>query len=201
MEIGNKNLFVMDQFAARHALHPGGSRKTDEFDTALENAREAGTGKQSPESAGEDQKETLEEKDYRAFLLEKMEEMRVNIRKGTIQPKFQIGSEAYTQEEWKKLLEKLDAVEESLREQIEEEIATAKEKADAKEAETDTVIVTRADGARIMMIKTPFGEMSVELSKPDDSMAHGEMISKVDPDDFQSDSSAFSLAATESSQK
>ena len=71
----------------------------------------------------------------------------------------------------------------------------------AKEAETDTVIVTRADGARIMMIKTPFGEMSVELSKPDDSMAHGEMISKGDPDDFQSDSSAFSLAATESSQK
>ncbi len=127
--------------------------------------------------------------------------MRVNIRKGQLKPKFQIGSEAYTQEEWKKLLEKLDAVEESLREQIEEEIATAKEKADAKEAETDTVIVTRADGARIMMIKTPFGEMSVELSKPDDSMAHGEMISKVDPDDFQSDSSAFSLAATESSQK
>lgn len=185
MEIGNKNLFVMDQFAARHALHPGGSRKTEEFDAALESAKEAGTGKQNPESTGEGQQEALAENDYRAFLLEKMEEMRANIKKGTIQPKFQIGSEAYTQEEWKKLLEKIDAAEESLREQIEEEIAAAKEKADEKETETDTVIVTKADGSRIMMIKTPFGEMSVELSKPDGSIAQGEMVRMVEPDGFQ----------------
>ena len=35
-----------------------------------------------------------EEKSYREQILEKMEEMAENIRKGTIQPKIQIGAEA-----------------------------------------------------------------------------------------------------------
>lgn len=185
MEIGNKKTFIMDPFAARHALHPGGSGKTEKFGEALENAGRAGQGEKEPDNTKDSGPEALEEKDYRAILQEKMAEMCANIRKGTIQPKFQIGSEAYTQEEWKKLLEKIDAAEEDIQEQVAEEIAAAKEETEAKEGETDTLIITRADGSRIMMVKTPFGEMSIELTKPDNSVGLEEMISKINPDNFQ----------------
>ena len=126
--------------------------------------------------------------DYRQFLLEKMEEMRARVKSGNIQPKIQIGAEAYTQEEWKKLLEKVDAAEDALREQIEAEIETAREAAQKDEADSDsdTRIITRADGAKILMIKTSFGEMSVELSGPDDSLTFDD-ISKIcgEPEETQ----------------
>ncbi len=101
--------------------------------------------------------------------------MRAKIRNGTIQPKIQIGAEAYTQEEWQKLLEKIDAAEDTLREQIEAEIEAAREAAQEEEDNSDTRIITRADGAKILMITTPFGEMSVELSGPDESLTYDDI--------------------------
>lgn len=74
-----------------------------------------------------------ETKSYREQILEKMEEMAQNIRKGTIQPKFQIGAQAYTIKEWEKLLEKFDAAEEALREEVQAQIEEIEEQAE-KEA-------------------------------------------------------------------
>lgn len=74
-----------------------------------------------------------EPKSYREQLLEKMEEMVQNIKKGTIQPKFQIGAQAYTIKEWEKLLEKFDAAQEALREEVEAQIKEIEEQAE-KEA-------------------------------------------------------------------
>lgn len=170
MEIGNRNPFVMQQFAARDAVRQKNGRQAEEFDTFLKSVEENDT-QQKKGAADTPEAKTEQETDYRKFLLEKMEEMRVNIKNGTIQPKFQIGAEAYTHEEWKKLLEKVDAAEDTIREQIEAEIEAAKEEAQEDGETSDTRIITRADGARILMIKTPFGEMSVELSKPEDSVA------------------------------
>ena len=73
-----------------------------------------------------------EDVDYRKQLQEHMEEMLDKIKHGTIQPKIQIGAQEYTQEEWKKLLEKFDEAEEELIEQVEAEIEERKEQA-AKE--------------------------------------------------------------------
>lgn len=159
MEIGHKNPFVMNQYGARHVSRPGAARQEENFDAALGAATEG--AEKDPEKTRAASKQDI---DYRKFLQEKMEEMRANIKKGTIQPKFQIGGEAYTQEEWQELLDKIDAAEEVLREQVEEEIAAAKE-AVKEEEDSQTRIITRADGARILLITTPFGEMSVELSK------------------------------------
>ncbi len=166
MEIANNNPFIMQQFAARDAVRQKNGRQPEEFGDVIKSAQESGEQEKADAVRREDGQET----DYRQFLLEKMEEMRARIKNGDIQPKIQIGAEAYTQEEWKKLLEKVDAAEDAIREQIEEEIAAAKEAAGKDEADSDTRIITRADGAKILMVTTPFGEMSVELSKPDDSL-------------------------------
>ena len=166
MEIANNNPFIMQQFAARDAVRQKNGRQPEEFGDVIKSAQESGEQEKADAARREDGQET----DYRQFLLEKMEEMRARRKNGDIQPKIQIGAEAYTQEEWKKLLEKVDAAEDAIREQIEEEIAAAKEAAGKDEADSDTKIITRADGAKILMVTTPFGEMSVELSKPDDSL-------------------------------
>ena len=166
MEIANNNPFIMQQFAARDAVRQKNGRQPEEFGDVIKSAQESGEQEKADAARREDGQET----DYRQFLLEKMEEMRARIKNGDIQPKIQIGAEAYTQEEWKKLLEKVDAAEDAIREQIEEEIAAAKEAAGKDEADSDTRIITRADGAKILMVTTPFGEMSVELSKPEDSL-------------------------------
>jgi hypothetical protein len=166
MEIANNNPFIMQQFAARDAVRQKNGRQPEEFGDVIKSAQESGEQEKADAARREDGQET----DYRQFLLEKMEEMRARIKNGDIQPKIQIGAEAYTQEEWKKLLEKVDAAEDAIREQIEEKIAAAKEAAGKDEADSDTKIITRADGAKILMVTTPFGEMSVELSKPDDSL-------------------------------
>lgn len=166
MEIANNNPFIMQQFAARDAVRQKNGRQPEEFGDVIKSAQESGEQEKADAVRREDGQET----DYRQFLLEKMEEMRARIKNGDIQPKIQIGAEAYTQEEWKKLLEKVDAAEDAIREQIEEKIAAAKEAAGKDEADSDTRIITRADGAKILMVTTPFGEMSVELSKPDDSL-------------------------------
>ena len=166
MEIANNNPFIMQQFAARDAVRQKNGRQPEEFGDVIKSAQESGEQEKADAARREDGQET----DYRQVLLEKMEEMRARIKNGDIQPKIQIGAEAYTQEEWKKLLEKVDAAEDAIREQIEEEIAPAKEAAGKDEADSDTRIITRADGAKILMVTTPFGEMSVELSKPDDSL-------------------------------
>ena len=176
MEIANNNPFIMQQFAARDAVRQKNGRQPEEFGDVIKSAQESGEQEKADAVRREDGQET----DYRQFLLEKMEEMRARIKNGDIQPKIQIGAEAYTQEEWKKLLEKVDAAEDALREQIEAEIETAREAAQKDEADSDsdTRIITRADGAKILMIKTSFGEMSVELSGPDDSLTFDD-ISKI----------------------
>lgn len=78
--------------------------------------------------------ESAEDTDYRKQLQEHMEEMLDKIKHGTIQPKIQIGAQEYTQEEWKKLLEKFDEAEEDLVEQVEAEIEALKEQAAKQKA-------------------------------------------------------------------
>lgn len=92
------------------------------------------------------QSECTENEDYMKQLKEHMAEMLDKIKHGTIQPKIQIGAQEYTQEEWKKLLEKFDEAEEELMEQVEAEIEsriehTEKERAvmeAAKKAEIES---------------------------------------------------------------
>ena len=77
---------------------------------------------------------SAEETDYREQLQEHMAQMLDNIKHGTIQPKIKIGAQEYTQEEWRKLLEKFDEAEEDLIEQVEEEIKARIEKYEKERA-------------------------------------------------------------------
>lgn len=83
------------------------------------------------------QSNSAEDKDYMMQLKEHMEEMLDKIKHGTIQPKIQIGAQEYTQEEWKKLLEKFDEAEEELIEQVEAEIEMRMENAEKEKAEME----------------------------------------------------------------
>lgn len=78
--------------------------------------------------------ETTDDADYGKQLQEHMAQMLENIRHGTIQPKIRIGAQEYTQDEWKKLLEKFDEAEEELIEQVEKEIEIRMENADKEKA-------------------------------------------------------------------
>ena len=84
--------------------------------------------------------ESAQDKDYRTRIQEHMAEMLDKIKHGTIQPKIQIGAQEYTQEEWKKLLEKFDEAEEELIEQVEAEIETRLENAEKEKAIRETEI-------------------------------------------------------------
>lgn len=169
----------MNQFAARYAVRSDRNGKQEDFDGVLNSAEENSVREKNSKSTGSVQSESEQEMDYRQFLLEKMEEMRTKIKNGTIQPKIQIGAEAYTEEEWQKLLDKIDDAEEVIRQQVESGIEADKEDVRDEEADADTRIITRPDGARILMIKTSFGEISVELSKPDESGAYSDAVSDV----------------------
>ena len=81
--------------------------------------------------------ETAGDTDYRQQLLEHMKEMADRVRHGTIQPKIRIGAQEYTQEEWKKLLEKIDDAEEELQEALRAEIEAMREKAEKEQAEKE----------------------------------------------------------------
>lgn len=120
------------EYARNRAGSSAEKQENASFVNSLEEEqREAAGSVENSESAkGEEQDKTEEEKSYREQILEKMEEMAQNIRKGTIQPKFKIGAQEYTIKEWEKLLEKFDAAEEALREAVEEQIEEIRKQAE-----------------------------------------------------------------------
>lgn len=114
--------------AQQHRTGTGGG-----FDDALK----AQEDKSSQAQSGGTQSENVQDMDYRAQLQEHMAEMMDKIRHGTIQPKIKIGAQEYTQEEWKKLLEKFDEAEEELIEQVKAEIEIRMENAEKEKAEME----------------------------------------------------------------
>lgn len=67
-------------------------------------------------------------KNYDAIFHQKMVEMSEKFRNGETQQKIQIGRNAYTVKEWKKLLTGFDKAQEQIREEIEEEVRIRMEK-------------------------------------------------------------------------
>lgn len=72
-------------------------------------------------------------KNYDAIFHQKMVEMSEKFRNGETQQKIQIGRNAYTVKEWKKLLTGFDKAQEQIREEIEEEVRIRMEKKRAEE--------------------------------------------------------------------
>ena len=111
--------------------------------------RSAGTGsdfgdylkaqedKEEQTQSADGKSEDIQDTDYRQQIQEHMAEMLDKIKHGTIQPKIKIGAQEYTQEEWKKLLEKFDEAEEELIEQVEAEIEMRMENAEKEKAEME----------------------------------------------------------------
>ncbi len=62
------------------------------------------------------------EKSYRKVIQEKIEELLKSLQSPEHEPSFQIGGATFTEEEWKKLLEKVDKIEETIRRGMEEAI-------------------------------------------------------------------------------
>lgn len=133
-----------NQYGPRVGYYPGydtnygknqaeNAETTSFVDQLEEGQKAADESTKTGENAKNDENDKAEEqKSYREQILEKMEEMAQNIKKGTIQPKFKIGAQEYTIKEWEKLLEKFDAAEESLREEVEAQIEEIKNQAAAE---------------------------------------------------------------------
>lgn len=123
------------EYGANYGKNQAENAETTNFVDQLEEGRKAAdeSTKTGQNAKNDDNDKAKEQKSYREQILEKMEEMAQNIRKGTIQPKFKIGAQEYTIKEWEKLLEKFDAAEESLREEVEAQIEEIRKQA-AEEA-------------------------------------------------------------------
>lgn len=72
-------------------------------------------------------------KNYDVLFHQKMIEMSEKFRNGETEQKIQIGSNAYTVKEWKKLLTGFDKAQDQIREEIEEEVRIRMEKKYAEE--------------------------------------------------------------------
>ncbi len=59
-------------------------------------------------------------KDYGQLIREKMEELFTKIKNGETAPSYQIGARSFTEEEWEKLLDDFDSVEDMIKQLMEE---------------------------------------------------------------------------------
>lgn len=88
---------------------------------------------------------TDSKKDYSKFLEQYAEQIKEKIKNGETEPTFQIGGQSFTEEEWKKLVEKIDKD----IEKIQAEQAERLEKQKAEQTNTDTASSTNSDVAGI----------------------------------------------------
>ncbi len=61
-----------------------------------------------------------ESEDYSQMIKEKMDELFTKIKNGDTEPKYQIGAEEFTEEEWKEMLDRFDSVEDMIKELLKE---------------------------------------------------------------------------------
>ncbi len=59
--------------------------------------------------------------DISAFLRGRMDEILEKVKNGETEPRFQIGSQSFTEKEWDRLLERFDSAEDDIKEDMEEE--------------------------------------------------------------------------------
>ena len=74
-----------------------------------------------------------EDTDYQSFLREKIDEISVKIQTGDTEPSYRIGSQSFTEKEWKQFLVKFDSVQETVRKLQQEEFAKRLEEKIQKE--------------------------------------------------------------------
>ena len=129
VQIRNHQSSAVGNYTAQRYTNGTGSG----FGEVLKVQEDKGAQKQSANTRSENAEDT----DYTKQLHEHMEEMLEKIRHSTIQPKIQIGAQEYTQEEWKKLLEKFDEAEEELIEQVQAEIEIRMENAEEEKAKME----------------------------------------------------------------
>lgn len=131
-QINNNHATAAANYTAKQRSTGAGGN----FDDVLKTQEDKNSQSQQVDSKGE----SAEDMDYRSQLQEHMAQMLDKIRHGTIQPKIKIGAQEYTQEEWKKLLEKFDEAEEELIEQVEKEIEMRLEQAEKEQAEREAAV-------------------------------------------------------------
>ncbi|MDE6739575.1 MAG: hypothetical protein K2K07_10815 [Lachnospiraceae bacterium] len=129
-----KGVGYYPEYGRRYGKNHAENTETTSFADRLGEGQKAvdESAKSGEKAKDTKQEDATESKSYREQILEKMEEMAQNIKKGTIQPKFKIGAQEYTIKEWEKLLEKFDAAEEALREEVEEMIEEIRKQAEAE---------------------------------------------------------------------
>ena len=104
--------------------------------------------------------DTEETADYAKILEEKIREIFTKIQNGDTEASYQIGSQSFTEKEWKEFLDKFDSVEEAIQELMKEEQA----RKEAKEAKTEDVFTNDAS----TLLTTESTSCVYETADPDD---------------------------------
>lgn len=112
---------ITDKTAGAGTLQPDGSRTGTAGDAGFSDSLTQAAGKKRADAMGNPQTQTTEMEVDTRSLREKMQDMidKLNekVRKGETSPSFQIGAQSFTIEEWDRLIERIDAVQEEAREQ------------------------------------------------------------------------------------
>mgnify|MGYP001109737576 CR=1 FL=1 len=87
-----------------------------------------------PEKTKAAAEDGAEKENYAEFLHSKIEELSERFRKGETKPSYRIGAQSFTEKEWDQMLEKFDALQETIRTQMREE-HEKRELMQAKQAE------------------------------------------------------------------
>lgn len=74
-----------------------------------------------PEKTKAAAEDGAEKENYAEFLHSKIEELSERFRKGETKPSYRIGAQSFTEKEWDQMLEKFDALQETIRTQMREE--------------------------------------------------------------------------------
>ena len=109
---------------------------------------------------GADNIDTEETVDYAKILEEKINEIFVKIQNGDTEASYQIGSQSFTEKEWKEFLDKFDTIEEAIQELMKEEQA----RKEAKEAQKEDVVTNDAS----TLLTTESTSCVYETADPDD---------------------------------
>ena len=104
--------------------------------------------------------DTEEMADYAKILEEKIREIFTKIQNGDTEASYQIGSQSFTEKEWKEFLDKFDSVEEAIQELMKEEQA----RKEAEEARKEDVFTNDAS----TLLTTESTSCVYETADPDD---------------------------------
>lgn len=132
--------------------------------------------KQMEEAESEEntQERAKDAPDFHREMLAFYERVEEQIKNGP--PKFRIGSAEMSEDEWEKLLEKVDANLDAVKEEQEKRFAQQEEDAAEEKTAAHSEILTKADGSKVLAVTQEIGGTEITSYLKIDDGADGQLL-------------------------